>query len=273
MSNKILVLGGTGKTGKRVAERLRQQNIAVKLGSRSANPSFEWNDPSNWAQVLEGVQKVYITYQPDVAVPGSSDSISEFVKAAKKAKVQKLVMLSGRGEKEAQVCEDIVISSGIDWTIVRANWFMQNFSEGFFLDSIMAGELVIPAVPAKDPFIDADDIADVVVATLTDDRHSQKVYELTGRELLSFEQAVEKIASGLKRPIGFRKVSMKDYVSILNAYQVPEAYIWLIEYLFTEVMDGRNESVTDDVRKVLGRDPVSFDEYVAKTIKAGIWNQ
>src|SRR5688500_4008624 len=146
MSNKILVLGGTGKTGKRVAERLKQQNIPVRIGSRNANPAFDWNDPSNWAEVMKGIQKVYISYTPDLAVPGSVQAITTLMEAAKNAKVQKVVLLSGRGEKEAQACEDVVIASGIDWTVVRANWFMQNFSEGFFHDFIMAGELIIPDV-------------------------------------------------------------------------------------------------------------------------------
>jgi uncharacterized protein YbjT (DUF2867 family) len=272
MSNSILVLGGTGKTGRRVAERLEQRNIPVRIGSRSARPSFDWNQPSGWPEVLEGISKVYITYQPDLAVPGSAEAISAFMEAAKKARIQKLVLLSGRGEKEAQSCESIVANSGMDWTIVRANWFMQNFSEGFFVESIIAGELVIPDVNARDPFVHADDIADVVVAALTDDAHSKKTYELTGPSLLSFEKAVDIIASEIGRPVAFRKVSMKEYGNMLREYQVPEDYIWLVQYLFSEVMDGRNESVTGDVKTILGREPVSFEDFVTENTKAGAWN-
>lgn len=273
MSNTILITGGTGKTGKRVAERLTKRKIPIRIGSRNADPSFDWTNSSNWAEVLKGIQKVYLTYQPDVAVPGSTDAIGTFVRLAKQAGVQKIVLLSGRGEKEAQLCEDILIGSGIDWTVVRANWFMQNFSEGFLYDSIMAGELVIPHVEAKDPFVDTDDIADVVVEALIDDKHSKQIYELTGPRLLSFENAVKAISSVLKRPIHFRTVSMEKYVEMLREYGLPEDYVWLIQYLFTEVMDGRNESVTNDVEKVLGREPVSFEQFVTKTIKTGIWNQ
>lgn len=272
MSNTILVTGGNGKTGKRVVERLTKKKIPVRIASRSAEPSFDWTDTSNWAQVVKGIQKVYITYHPDLAVPGSTDAIGAFVQVAKEAGVQKIVLLSGRGEKEAQDCEEILITSGIDWTVVRANWFMQNFSEGFFLDGILGGELVIPEVNAKDPFIDADDIADVVVEALTNEAHSKKIYELTGPALVSFEQAVKNISTATNRPIGFRKVPMKDYVDMLREYQVPEDFIWLVEYLFTELMDGRNESVTGDVKKVLGREPVSFEQFVAKTIKTKVWN-
>lgn len=273
MSNTILVTGGTGKTGKRVAERLAKKKIPIRIGSRNADPSFDWTNNSNWAEVLKGIQKAYISYQPDVAVPGSTDAIGTFIHLAKQAGVQKIVMLSGRGEREAQLCEEILIGSGIDWTVVRANWFMQNFSEGFFYESIMAGELVIPQVEAMDPFVDTDDIADVAVEALTDDKHSKQIYELTGPRLLSFENAVNTISSALKRPIAFRKVSMKKYAEMLREYGLPEDYVWLIQYLFTEVMDGRNESVTSDVEKVLGRAPVSFEQFVTKTIKTGLWNQ
>lgn len=273
MSNTILVTGGTGKTGKRVAERLAKKKIPIRIGSRNADPSFDWNNTSNWPDVLKGIQKVYIAFQPDLAVPGSTKTIGAFVHLAKQAGVQKIVLLSGRGEREAQLCEEILIGSGIDWTIVRANWFMQNFSEGFFHESIMAGELVIPDVEAMDPFVDADDIADVVAEALTDDKHSRQVYDLTGPRLISFENAVKTISSALTRPIAFRKVSMEKYAEMLRGYGLPEDYVWLIQYLFTEVMDGRNESVTGDVEKVLGREPVSFEQFVAKTIKTGIWNQ
>lgn len=271
MKNNILVLGGTGKTGRRVAERLANLHLPVRIGSRGASLSFDWEKSDNWNEVMKDIQKLYITFQPDLAVPGSVEKIKSLVEVAKASGVQKLVLLSGRGEKEAQACENVVINSGLDWTVIRANWFMQNFSENFMLDSILAGHLVLPKVNALEPFVDVDDIADVVVAALTDDVHSQEIYELTGPELLSFEQAVALISSAVDRPIAFTSVSMEEYTSILRSYQLPEDYIWLIQYLFTEVLDGRNESLTKDVEKVLGRKPITFQEYVTKTNKSEVW--
>jgi uncharacterized protein YbjT (DUF2867 family) len=271
MENQILVLGGTGKTGKRVAERLINLNIPTRIGSRKASPAFDWENPENWTEVLEGVQKVYITFQPDLASPGSVEKIRLFVDTAKKAQVQKLVLLSGRGEKEAQLCEDLVIQSGIDYTIVRASWFMQNFSEGSFYDSIAAGDIVLPEVNTTEPFIDIDDLADVVVAALTTPDHSKTIYELTGPELLSFEQAIAIISTATNRPINFSEVTLQEYVQMLKSYDTPEDIVWLIQYLFSEILDGRNESVTHDVEKVLGRKPTTFNNYVSKTIESGIW--
>lgn len=272
MSNKILVLGGTGKTGRRVVERLTAMNLPVAIGSRSTQPAFDWENSATWAEVLQDINKVYITFQPDLAIPSAVETITAFVKAAKESGVQHLVLLSGRGEKEAQLCENIVINSGLDWTIIRASWFMQNFSEGFFLDSILANEMVLPKTNSKEPFINVDDIADVVVSALVNNIHSKKIYELTGPELLTFENAVSKIAGVKKQNILYQEVSIDEYVDMLRSYELPEDSIWLIKYLFTEVLDGRNESVTNDIEKVLGRKAKDFDNYVVETLETGIWN-
>jgi uncharacterized protein YbjT (DUF2867 family) len=272
MNNKILVLGGTGKTGRRVVERLTAMNLPVVIGSRSTQPAFDWENSATWAEVLQDINKVYITFQPDLAIPSAVETITKFVKAAKESGVQHLVLLSGRGEKEAQLCENIVINSGLDWTIIRASWFMQNFSEGFFLDSILANEMVLPKTNSKEPFINVDDIADVVVSALVNNIHSKKIYELTGPELLTFESAVSKIAGVKKQNILYQEVSIDEYVAMLRSYELPEDSIWLIKYLFTEVLDGRNESVTNDIEKVLGRKAKDFGNYVVETLETGIWN-
>ena len=140
----ILVLGGKGKTGSRVAGSLLKKGQSVRIGSRSEEPSFDWEDQTTWAGALEGMDKVYITFQPDLAVPGASEAIEGFTRQAVKSGVQKVVLLSGKGEKEAEKCERIVMNSGLDWTVVRASWFNQNFSESFFLDPILAGHVALP---------------------------------------------------------------------------------------------------------------------------------
>jgi uncharacterized protein YbjT (DUF2867 family) len=271
MSNTILVLGSTGKTGKRVVERLQHLQIPVLLGSRNASPPFNWDEPGNWHQVLSGVESVYITFQPDLAVPQAVEKIKLFTKTARAMAVKKLVLLSGRGEKEAQACEQIIIQSGLDWTIIRASWFMQNFSENFLLDGILSNEVILPTIKSLEPFVDADDIADVAVAVLTDKKHSQNIYELTGSELLSFQSVTFNIATALHRVITYTEISMDDYVAALKSYQLPADFIWLIQYLFTEVLDGRNEWVSSDIENILGRKPTTFNEYVIKTVKTGIW--
>lgn len=272
MENQILVLGATGKTGSRVAERLQKMGIRVRSGSRTANPPFDWEKPNGWSKALEGIQHVYVTFQPDFMVPGALEKIQLFVDTAKRSGAQKLVLLSGRGAPAAEKAERIVMDSGLLWTVVRASWFMQNYSEFFFLDAILEGRLVVPKTKALEPFVDIDDIAEIAVAALTDDKHNGRLYEVTGPELLSFGDATRKISKSIGRAIAFEEVDIEAYKNMLRGYQIPEDVIGIMEILFTEEMDGRNESLADGIKKALGREPGSFDEYVAKAKMTGVWD-
>src|SRR5688500_10945164 len=186
-----LVLGANGKTGARVAQRLRALGRPVRLGSRSGEPPFDWNAPATWPAAVHGVSAAYVNYQPDLAAPGASDAIRAFTALAAEAGVRRLVLLSGRGEPEAQACEQIVRDSGLEFTLLRASWFAQNFSEGHFVDAILSGEVALPVADVGEPFIDVDDIADAALAALIDDRHVGQLYEMTGPRLLTFAQAVD----------------------------------------------------------------------------------
>ncbi|WP_424961423.1 NAD(P)H-binding protein [Ekhidna sp.] len=273
MNNQILVIGGTGKTGRKVVTQLEKQGHQVRVGSRSATPAFDWADPGTWSPALEGMDKVYITFQPDLAVPGALEAIEGLTKKAAQAGVKKLVLLSGKGEREAELCEQVVMHSGLDYTIVRASWFMQNFSESFFLDPILAGQVALPKPEAKVPYVNTDDIAEVVVAALLDDAHNGKVYELTGPRLLTFEEVMKEISLATGRDIAFTSITLDEYIGFLKQADVPADYIWLIDYLFSNVLDAEgNNVVSQDVEKVLGRKPMDFTEYVLETQKTGVWN-
>jgi len=269
----ILITGVKGKTGSRVFHKLKDvPGISLRGVSRSTHPAFDWEDASTWKPALAGMQAVYITYQPDLAVPGAPEHIEKFVKLAVESGIQKLVLLSGRGEEEAQACENIVMSAGADWTIIRASWFSQNFSEGHFLEPIQAGHLALPVANVKEPFVDVDDIADVAVAALTQPGHSNKLYEVTGPRMLTFSDAVQEIARATNRNIVFEQVSAEAYTEMLTTYGVPQDHIVLINYLFTEVLDGRNESLANGVQEALGRKPKDFSEYIRDVAATGLWN-
>ncbi len=272
--NKILVIGGTGKTGRKVVEGLKQQNQNVRVGSRSKDPVFNWDDPTTWPKALAGMDKVYIVYYPDLAVPGALEAIKGLIEEAKKAGVKKAVLLSGKGEKEAERCEQVVANSGLDYTLVRASWFNQNFSESFLLEPILAGHVALPMPHAKIPFVDTGDIAEVVVKVLLDDAHNGKTYEITGPKVLTFEEAVKEIAVGTGKTINYQAVSLEAYNSMMKAAGVPADYIWLFDYLFREVLSkDENQVVTGDVEKVLGRKATDFGEYVQATVRTGVWDQ
>jgi uncharacterized protein YbjT (DUF2867 family) len=268
---KILILGGTGKTGSRVAHRLTQRNWPIQIGSRSGEPAFDWLDQTTWEPALQNIHTVYITFQPDLAVSGAVDSIRSFAETAVKSGTQKLVLLSGRGEGEAEECEQAVMNSGAEWTILRASWFCQNFSEGYLLDPILGGYMALPVKNIGEPFIDVDDIADVAVTVLTEAGHTNQLYELTGPRLLTFEEAIGEIANATGQPIQYEQISGEAYVAALTEYGVPNEYITLLTYLFTEVMDGRNATVANGVEQVLGRKPTDFAEFIHKTVASGIW--
>jgi len=270
---KILVLGGTGKTGRRVAERLINLGKDVRIGSRNETPSFDWEKAKTWVDVLRDMDSVYITFQPDLAVPSAIRAIKAFTFLAVEYGIQKMVLLSGRGEKEAQNCEQIVMNCGVNWTIVRCDWFNQNFSESFFLDPIKAGHVALPKGEALIPFVDTDDIADVVVETLLDDKHIGQVYELTGPRLLTFEEITSEISKVTGRDVQFHSISMDQYTNMLRGDQVPEDFIWLVKYLFTEVLDGRNSTLTNDIEKVLNRKAKDFTDYARDTVSTGVWDQ
>jgi uncharacterized protein YbjT (DUF2867 family) len=267
-----LVLGATGKTGRRVVHRLKARGLPVRLGSRSGEPPFDWGKPHTWQAAVRGVRAVYITYYPDFATPGAAEAIRSFAELAVQNDVQRVVLLSGRGEPEAQRCEQIVKDSAAQSTLVRASWFSQNFSENYLLEPILAGEVALPAGDVGEPFVDADDIADVAVSALTDDRHAGQLYEVTGPRLWTFAAAIAEIARVTRRDIRYLQVPIEDYAAALEQAQLPRDLVSLIRYLFTEVLDGRNAWVADGVTRALGRPARDFSTYVRDTAATGVWN-
>jgi len=268
----ILIIGKNGKTGARVNQRLQTLGYETRPVSRSTTPTFDWEDPTTWATVLNGIHSAYVTYQPDLAVPNAESTIKQFVRVADEAGLKHIVLLSGRGEDGAQRAEKVLINSGISWNIVRCNWFSQNFSESFMLDGILNGELVLPAADTLEPFVDVDDIADVVVAALTDSSHRNKLYELSGPRALNFAQCVAEISEALGRPIKYTPVPIDDYINALHEQGAPEDLQWLLRELFTVVFDGRNSSVMPGIEEALGRPATDFKTYIQKTIESGVWN-
>ena len=268
-----LVLGGTGKTGRRVAHRLNAMGEPVRIGSRSAVPSFDWDNEAGWDAALKGVTAVYITYAPDLAFPGATDAIQAFVNKAKRTSVKCVVLLSGRGEQEAQACERIVQASGLDWTIVRASWFNQNFSEGAFVEMVLNGAITLPAGNTPEPFVDVDDIADVVVAALSEDHHAGQIYEVTGPRLMTLADVAADLSTATGREINYVNVPHDGFMAEIEASGAPQDVAWMLDYLFSTVLDGRNASLMDGVAKALGRPPKDFAEYARDVARTGIWER
>jgi uncharacterized protein YbjT (DUF2867 family) len=123
-----------------------------------------------------------------------------------------------------------------------------------------------------EPFVDADDIADVAVAALTEEGHVGQLYELTGPRLLTFAEAVEEIANAVGREISFVPISVEDFSAAAAEQGVPGEVIDLLTYLFSEVLDGRNAHVTGGVQRALGREPRDFADYARDAAATGVWS-
>ena len=271
-NGKTLITGATGKIGRRVVESLATLGVETRSASRSTNPAFDWNDTSTWDEALEGVTTAYISYAPDLAIPGATDCIRAFVDKAVQHGVGRLVLLSGRGEEEAQACERIVAASGVEWTVVRASWFMQNFSEGEFLGMVLDGAITLPARDIPEPFIDVNDIADVAVAALTEDGHHGETYEVTGPRSMTFAELAHELSDAVGREIPFVRIPGEAFAQGIEAAGVSSDVAWLLNYLFETVLDGRNAKPCDGVQRALGREPADFSDYVRRVAERGVWD-
>lgn len=269
----IAIVGASGKTGSRVNARLTEQGVPTRGMWRSSPIPFDWADQSTWRPALAGTRAAYVTYYPDLAVPQAEGDIRAFTALALELGLEHVVLLSGRGEEGAQAAEQVLADSGLRWNVVRAGWFMENFSDGFMLDGLQAGELVLPEPKALEPFIDVDDIADVAVAALTRPELANQMFEVTGPALLSFDECVQAIAEASGRELRFAPVPADAYIAGAKESGVPDDIAWLMHELFVNVLDGRNEYVTDTVEQVLGRPARTFVEYVARVVPTGVWAQ
>jgi uncharacterized protein YbjT (DUF2867 family) len=270
-SRTTIVLGGTGKTGRRVAARLAARGRPVRVGSRVGEPRFDWADPSGWRRVLRGAEAAYVAYYPDLAFPGAAERIGALAGLAVAEGVDRLVLLSGRGEEEAQASEQALRSAGGDWAVVRSSWFAQNFSEHFLLGPVLAGEIALPAGDVAEPFVDLDDVADVAVALLTGEAPAGAVYEVTGPRLLTFHDAAEEISRATGREVRYVPVTAAEYAAAATGHGVPAEEADGLADLFARVLDGRNAHLTDGVRRALGRTPADFADFARAAAATGVW--
>jgi len=267
---ETLIVGGAGKTGRRVEQRLRALGVTCHLASRSSARRFDWNDEQTWAGALQGVRAVYVTYYPDLAAPGAAEKVGKLSRLAAASGVERLVLLSGRGEHQVWPAERALREAGVPFTIVRCAWFCQNFSEGHFLYDVLGGTLEFPAGEVREPFVDLDDVADVVTAALTDPRHEGQIYDLTGPRLLTFAEAMAEISKASGRPVSYRSIEKSAYATALAQVMPAEEVDFLVD-LFAQVLDGHNALLTDGVARALGRKPRDFSEFARDAARAGAW--
>ncbi|MGQ4377071.1 NAD(P)H-binding protein [Streptomyces sp. SAS_267] len=266
----VLVTGATGRTGSRVARAARAARLTVRAASRATG--FDWEDASTWAGALRGADAAYLAHPTDVGSPAATKAVGALAREAVGLGVRRLVLLSSRGEDRARPTEEALVASGADWTIVRASWFSQNFSEGPLVEGLRHGELVFPAGEVREPFIDVRDIADVVVAALTGgDRYTGRELEITGPRLLTFREAVAEISRATGEELAYTPVTARRYGDTLAGFGVPAEEAGFPVDLFESLLDGRNSHLSDGVGKILGRAPRDFTDFAREAAAAGVW--
>ncbi|MER7604664.1 NAD(P)H-binding protein [Nocardioides sp. NPDC127503] len=277
MNNEtILVTGATGKTGKRVAQQLQDQGMSVRPASRTAAPTpFDWNDRTTWAQALQGISAMYLV-APSLGSDQAAADIAALAREAATAGVRRAVLVSfpdtgAWGYDSVLAAERSLAEAGLESSVLRLRWFHQNFHEDFLRDPVLSGDVRLPAGDGKEGFVDADDIAAVAVAALTEDGHDGQVYELSGPRLMSFADTVAEIARATGRDIRYTPLTADEYAAEQRAVGVPEEWVQQLTAQYDAIASGALATLTDDVWKVLGRPPRDFAEYARNAAAEQAW--
>lgn len=272
MTTSHLIIGGTGKTGRRVLHRLQERGADVVALSR---PTFDWEDPATWSSAAQKADSAYITFAPDVAFPDAPEKVAEVTRMVLAAGTRRVVLLSGRGEPEAQRAEELVAAlaaeHGAEWAAARCAFFMQNFSEGFLAEVVASGEFRFCADTVREPFLDVDDVADVVTGLMLGEVPAGQVYELTGPRLMTFAEVTGTVAAAVGRPTAYQPITVPEFVADLMSAGLPQSMANELGELFALILDGHNEYLADGVRRALGREPGDFNAYARSAAETGCW--
>ncbi|MFF0738934.1 SDR family oxidoreductase [Streptomyces sp. NPDC004111] len=265
----VLVLGARGTTGRRVAARLRDAHHPVRAASRHSDVPFDWRDDATWEPALTGAERVYLMLPHELTLP------ADFVHRAVAAGVRRLVLLSSRaieemGDERLMAAERLVRESGTEWTVVRADWFNQNFDEGIFREAVLDGSLALPLGECRQTFVDADDIAAVAVAALTEDGHDGRTYEVTGPEALSFADALGEIGRAADLSVDFHGDG-DAYRATGRAEGRPAEDVEREITAFTALTDLGDAHPTDTVLRLTGHPPKRFATYAKEAAATGAW--
>ena len=274
----ILVTGASGTVGSEVLKQLREQGAEVRAAFHSAEKAaraqkqginsvvLDYADRASTAAALKGVAKVFLL---GPTVPNQSELESNVVEEAKKARVRHIVKLSvldAAGEKYTfakwhRAVEKTIERSGLQYTFLRCNEFMQN-TLTYYLGTIKSeGAFYLPTRDAKNSVIDVRDIAAVAVKVLTASGHENKVYELSGPEELSHEQIAQKLSAAVGKQIKYVDISAAAFKEGAVAAGIPDWYADALLNLYQLYVAGGAQQVTKDVERVTGKKPRSFDQF------------
>lgn len=279
MTNKeILILGGKGKTGRRVAAQLDKRQIPYRLASRSSALRFDWYDESTWSPTIAGADTAYLA--PPVGPTGLAQA-GRFVQQAANEGLRRIVLLSGRGVGspgrefavyEGQLgLEHAVQASGLDWTIIQPAWFAQGFSEDFLRYDVLAGEIRLSAGDGGEAWIDTNDVGDVMTAALLEEAYTGATYALSGPRPLTMAEVAAELSAATGRPIKYVDLDPEQHVAELVEQGLTPEDSEAVRDLFAVIRNHRSEYVSDGVQQILGREPRDFTDWARETATTGIW--
>ncbi len=281
--NKILVVGATGRVGSQVVDELAQRDVAVKAATRSPETyahasalvepvAFDYDDPSTFGAALAGVDRLFLIALP--IDPIARERMKPFVERAISAEIKQVVFLSAMGVDAddsipLRQVELMLAASPVDTTILRPNWFMDNFSHGFIQPSIVGQQLIaLPVGDAKTSLIAAADIAAVAALALTEPGHAGKAYTLTGPEALTYADSAEILTRALGTPIQYVSISQDDLRQAMLGMGMSEAQTGMFGGMLEAVAAGYAATVDPTLGQLLGRDPITLDAFVQANLPA-----
>lgn len=268
-----LVLGGTGKTGTRVASRLTRRGLSVRTAARhGADVAFDWDDAATHRLAVEGIDRLYLV--PPVMRTQFAEQVSAFLDLAEAAGVRHVTYLSAYGidlappEVALRTVElDLMDRPTLTHSIIRPAWFMQNFSETFLKP--IDGAITVPSGDGGEAFVDVEDIAAVAAATLVEPAaHAGAEYAPTGPDTLTVSQAAGIIGRVTGQPIRHVDVDRQAWVEGVIASGVPAEYGEMLQMLTDTVASGLGSRPNDDIRAVTGRPPTRFVDFAQRTAAA-----
>jgi len=274
VSDLVLVTGGTGKTGRRVAEQLAAAGVGVRVASRGGPQPFDWSNPGTWDAALDGVSAAYLV-PPPLAGDVSATMIA-LVQAAMARGARRFVLLSGspmpEGGPGVGQTHRWLLQNAADWAVLRPSWFMQNFSEGQHLATIRdEGAIFSATEDGRVPFINADDIAASAVAALTGPQPLNRDFILTGPAPISYDTVAQRIGEAAGRTIKHRRLSAEDLAAWYRSIGRPALLAQMLAIMDTLIAGGAEDRVTDSVLELTGRPPTDFDAFAR--VNAALWTR
>ncbi|MGH9367391.1 MAG: SDR family oxidoreductase [Thermoanaerobaculia bacterium] len=274
----ILVTGATGTVGQELVKELKAARAPFRVGARSPEKvstaeavRLDFDRPETFAPALDGVDKLFLL------TSGGTEREGAAVEAAKKAGVKHLVKLSVWGAEENaflfgrahRQIEQKIEASGIPYTFLRPNSFMQNFTTHHAPTIRSQGAFYPYGHDSRISVIDARDIAAVAARALTGEGHAGKAYKLSGPESLTNGQMAEKLSRAIGKLVRFVDLPDPEYKKALMGAGVPEGYADALADLSRYFATGAGAPVTPDYERVVGRKPATFDQFARD--HASVW--